>query len=105
MNYLLLSIGSAGDVNPFLTAGAALKSRGHRVTLITSEFFRDGAEAAGIGFYLLGSRVPGSPMKKRVSHSSHLTFSRFHSGAFINRLCSRDLQYRNIGRYQLKGLY
>lgn len=52
---LLCTIGSAGDVFPFITLGQELKKRGHRVTLITSQFFESHAREAGLEFFGLGS--------------------------------------------------
>jgi rhamnosyltransferase subunit B len=47
---LLLPVGSHGDVHPFVGIGKALRDRGHRVTMITSEPFRGVAERSGLEF-------------------------------------------------------
>lgn len=52
---LLCTIGSAGDVYPFLGIGQGLQKRGYRVTLITSQFFETQARDAGLEFIGLGS--------------------------------------------------
>jgi rhamnosyltransferase subunit B len=52
---LLCAIGSAGDVYPFLGIGQELRKRGHRVALITSQFFEMQARDAGLEFFGLGS--------------------------------------------------
>ena len=39
MKVLLVPIGSAGDVHPFVGLGLALRRRGHDVTVITSGYF------------------------------------------------------------------
>ena len=52
---LLCTIGSAGDVNPFIGIGQELKKRGFRVILITSQYFESQAHQAGLGFFGLGS--------------------------------------------------
>ncbi len=49
-HFLLIPVGSAGDVFPFLGLGAALKKRGHRVTLLTSGYFEEAAANAGLEF-------------------------------------------------------
>jgi UDP:flavonoid glycosyltransferase YjiC (YdhE family) len=46
--FVLTSRGSQCDVNPFLGLGAALKARGHDVTLILNEHFRRHASALGL---------------------------------------------------------
>jgi rhamnosyltransferase subunit B len=52
---LLCTIGSAGDVNPFIAIGQDLIKRGFRVVLITSQYFESQARAAGLEFFGLGS--------------------------------------------------
>jgi rhamnosyltransferase subunit B len=52
---LLCTIGSAGDVNPFIGIGEQLKGRGFRVVLITSQYFESQARSAGLEFFGLGS--------------------------------------------------
>ena len=52
---LLCTIGSAGDVYPFIGIGQELKKRGFRAVLITSEYFESQARSAGLEFFGLGS--------------------------------------------------
>ena len=52
---LLCTIGSAGDVHPFIGIGQELKKRGFRVVLITSQYFEAQALSAGLEFIGLGS--------------------------------------------------
>jgi rhamnosyltransferase subunit B len=52
---LLCTIGSAGDVYPFIGIGQELKRRGFRVVLITSQYFETQAHNAGLEFFGLGS--------------------------------------------------
>jgi rhamnosyltransferase subunit B len=56
MHVLLVTVGSAGDVHPFVGMGLALRARGHRVTLITSGYFQGLAEKAGLDFVAVGTR-------------------------------------------------
>jgi rhamnosyltransferase subunit B len=49
-HYVLTPVGSAGDVYPYLGIGRELRRRGHRVTLLASEPFRQSAERASIDF-------------------------------------------------------
>ncbi len=51
---LLCTIGSAGDVYPFIGIGPGLLTRGFRVTLITSQYFESQARDAGLEFFGLG---------------------------------------------------
>lgn len=50
MHAILVPFGSAGDVYPFVALGMELKRRGHRITMITSEYFGELARNAGFEF-------------------------------------------------------
>jgi rhamnosyltransferase subunit B len=47
---LILAVGSAGDVYPFIVIGQALRERGHAVTLVASANFQQRVELAGLRF-------------------------------------------------------
>jgi rhamnosyltransferase subunit B len=55
LNVLLPTMGSAGDVHPFIALGAALQARGHRATILTNPIFQALIEAQGIGFLPVGT--------------------------------------------------
>jgi rhamnosyltransferase subunit B len=55
LNVLLPTLGSAGDVHPFIGLGLALVARGHRATLLTNSYFQSLIEAQGLGFLPVGS--------------------------------------------------
>ena len=50
MRVLLVSIGTAGDLLPFIALGKALRARGHEVTVLGNGFFRAVAEKECLGF-------------------------------------------------------
>ena len=52
---LLATIGTYGDVFPFLSLGKRLLARGHDVTLLTSGFFKDAVEGAGLKIAPVGT--------------------------------------------------
>ena len=54
MTILLLTIGSHGDVHPFIGLGIALKQRGHRVRVIVNPHFADLVTQAGLELIPLG---------------------------------------------------
>lgn len=54
MRILLTSIGSSGDINPFLALGHALRERGHEVRFLVNPYFEPAARTAGLGFDPLG---------------------------------------------------
>jgi UDP:flavonoid glycosyltransferase YjiC (YdhE family) len=51
---LLSTLGTHGDLNPFLAIGRALKRRGHDVTLLVNPAYRRAVERAGLGCRDLG---------------------------------------------------
>ena len=55
MNVLLPTLGSAGDVHPFIALGAALEARGHRATIITTPLFQPLIEAQGLRYLPVGT--------------------------------------------------
>jgi UDP:flavonoid glycosyltransferase YjiC (YdhE family) len=57
LNILLVSIGSLGDVHPFVGVGQALRERGHCVTLLANDCYAHLARRAGFDFTSLGSQA------------------------------------------------
>jgi rhamnosyltransferase subunit B len=55
MRVIIFSMGSAGDVHPFIGLGRALKTRGHKVHLATSPAFKNAVTAADLDFHPLGT--------------------------------------------------
>jgi rhamnosyltransferase subunit B len=55
-DYLLIALGSHGDVHPFIGIGRWLVARGHRVRLAASEWFGETAERAGLNFASIGTK-------------------------------------------------
>ena len=57
---VLATLGSPGDLQPFLAIGVALRGRGHNVAVATSEVYRGATVDAGLGFVAIRpDRVPG----------------------------------------------
>ena len=50
MNVLIITIGSRGDVQPFVALGKGLKAAGHRVTLCTSSSFETFIRSHGLDY-------------------------------------------------------
>lgn len=55
LNVLLPTLGSAGDVHPFIALGLALKARGHRATVLTNPYFQSVIESRGLEFLPVGT--------------------------------------------------
>ena len=53
MKFLLISIGTRGDMEPFLATAEVLKSRGHEVVCAFPEQFQNLAEDSGIRCHAL----------------------------------------------------
>ena len=54
MKILLISIGTRGDMEPFVAIGEFLKKKGHCIICVFPEQFRNLAEASGLEFASLG---------------------------------------------------
>jgi sterol 3beta-glucosyltransferase len=50
MNILILTVGTRGDVQPYVALGAGLRAVGHQITLATLEAFRPLASEHALGF-------------------------------------------------------
>jgi UDP:flavonoid glycosyltransferase YjiC (YdhE family) len=50
MRFALVTLGSTGDLYPFLAIGRALREQGHEVFLLTQAPYRADADRAGLQF-------------------------------------------------------
>jgi rhamnosyltransferase subunit B len=57
MHAILVTMGTDGDVFPFVGLGARLRERGHRVTLVAPAYYQALAEQHGFGFHALISQA------------------------------------------------
>jgi rhamnosyltransferase subunit B len=67
---LLTTIGSSGDINPFIAVARAMQDRGHEATLLINPFFESAARQAGVGYLPLGEEIDFRAMTqvKNVAH-------------------------------------
>src|ERR1700733_2051976 len=56
---LFTTLGSLGDLHPYIAVGLGLRARGHTVTIATSEIYRAKIEGEGLGF---------APVRPDMSH-------------------------------------
>jgi rhamnosyltransferase subunit B len=56
MHAILVAVGSAGDVHPFVGIGLGLAARGHKVTLVAAGYFEELAAKVGFDFVPVVSR-------------------------------------------------
>ena len=69
--FVLCTLGTQGDISPFLAIGSALAARGHRVTILSNEHWREQVAACGAGFAAIAPRDP--------PQSGRDNFAFFHS--------------------------
>lgn len=55
MNFFITTLGSYGDVHPFLWIGKLLKEKGHQVMFFTNPYFADLVEREGFDFIPIGT--------------------------------------------------
>jgi len=81
MHYGIVALGSRGDVQPFVGLALGLLDRGHRVTLMAHENFKDFVEGYGIDYHPLPGDVEAmlyTPRAQKVVRSGNmLVFMRF----------------------------
>lgn len=65
--FTLLTIGSRGDVQPYIALGKALMKEGHTVKIVTHAEFKDWVEGYGIGFDVIAGD-PSELMSLMVTH-------------------------------------
>src|SRR6185437_3743767 len=63
---LLATLGSLGDLHPYIAVGRALRARGQHVRLATSSDYRSRVEAAGLEF------APLAPALSELGDPSHI---------------------------------
>lgn len=65
IRFLLVGVGSVGDVYPCLGIGAALRARGHEVAIIANPYYRKTVEEVGLDFLPIGAI---EHQQKLISH-------------------------------------
>ncbi|MEK6701871.1 MAG: glycosyltransferase [Planctomycetota bacterium] len=68
MRVLLASVGSHGDINPFIAIGRALAARGHDAVLMANPYYKGQIEEAGAG---LRFAPMGEFLDLKLLHQSH----------------------------------
>ena len=54
MKIIVIALGSAGDVHPFLGIALGLQQRGHDVTFLSNSYFENSVRCAGLSFHSIG---------------------------------------------------
>ncbi len=102
MRVLLATIGSAGDVHPYIAIGTELRRRGHEVLLLTNPYFESRVLGAGLAFGALGTREEylqaiADPrlVSPRVSGRfvvNELVLNRAHEHSVVTRRAIREFR-------------
>lgn len=58
MRFVMTTLGSLGDLHPYLAIGAELRERGHEVTVASAPSYRERVEKAGLKHACLGPDLP-----------------------------------------------
>ena len=74
LHFVCLTIGSRGDVQPYIALGLGLKKEGHSVTIVTHEEYRDWVVGFDLGHRSAGGD-PGALMKLSVEHKANILSS------------------------------
>lgn len=85
MRLLIVTIGSAGDIHPFIAIGIEMLSRGHQVAILANPHFKARIESAGLSFRPLGTEQD----YLAVLHDPHLIHAR-RSPALVIRTLIAD---------------
>ena len=81
MSYGIITTGSRGDVQPFVALALALIRRGHDVTIVASENFKDFVEGFGITFLPItgdSERIINSPEALRLLQGGNVFKFLYH---------------------------
>lgn len=57
MRILVTTVGSSGDVHPFIAIALELQARGHDVTVLVNPYFESTVRGAGLSFHPLGTHL------------------------------------------------
>lgn len=91
MHFVCLTIGSRGDVQPYIALGLGLLKEGHRVTIVTHQENKEWIEGFGLSFKQAGGD-PGALMKLSVENKVGFVFLSIEKSASeserLNTRCS-----------------
>lgn len=106
LHFVCLTIGSRGDVQPYIALGLGLKKEGHTVTIVTHEEYRDWIVGFGLSHRTAGGD-PGALMRLSVENKVRvyllklvLMNSDFRQRCFHQNSLDKALQtYAHLKRY------
>src|SRR5579883_1323745 len=100
MRVLLASIGTAGDLLPFVALGKALRRRGHDVIVLGNGYYRDVAEREGLRFAAV---IPPEEHVERARRRSEWGMHQSFTEGGKNLLADMPRVYEAIAAYHVPG--
>ncbi|MBS0195544.1 MAG: glycosyltransferase family 1 protein [Planctomycetes bacterium] len=88
LRFLITTVGSSGDINPFVAIGAELRRRGHAVEMLVNPHYEPRVRAEGLGYRPLGSEE----QLLRVLHNPHLAKEMRSAGLVIRELIDETVE-------------
>lgn len=88
MRIVLATLGSLGDLHPFLALGLELQSRGHRAAIATHECYRNRVVSAGLGFHPLRPDYDPSDRQSNLLAMDRLRGTRYIVSTLLS--CLRE---------------
>ena len=91
--FVLCTLGTQGDISPFLAIGAALSQRGHAVTILSNDHWRGQVAACGAGFAAIAPRDPPQSGRDNFAFFRSNVVPSFHeSFSLIERRAARGAE-------------
>lgn len=100
MRVLLVSIGTAGDLLPFVALGKALRRRGNDVTVLGNGYFRDVAEREGLRFVAV---IPAEEHTERARRRNEWNMRRSFTEGGKNLLADMPRVYEAVAAHHVPG--
>lgn len=82
---VISTLGSYGDIHPYMAIAMELRARGHQPVIATSEFYREKLEAAGFEFAPMSPHVP-PPQEQDQGMMEKVMHPRSGSGFLMNEM-------------------
>jgi sterol 3beta-glucosyltransferase len=98
VNILILTVGTRGDVQPYIALGKGLAARGHAVSICTSVNFSSFVNDYGLGYAHLNDDVI------RLMHSEEGKFAMENSGNWLQAIRTGLRLFRIIGPMQRRHI-
>ena len=93
---VISTIGSFGDLHPYIAIALELKRRGHRVVLATSEIYREKADALGLELHPVPPDVPSYDRPEEITRMM---------AELVDRKKGSERVFQQLINPHLRGMY